>query len=114
MSEEPITRVWNGITLLCSGSQKEVVAWLSENILPNSSTAQVEIDTERPISVWSFLQGFRSAGEVEKHDRDTTVLHMVTAAMAKQAKATYHSDTDGMDLVAKQTADAIVKLFEGE
>lgn len=50
--------------------------------------------------------------DVDVHARNTKVLQLVLRAMRAQDVATYYSDGQGdLDLVAKETADEIVKLF---
>lgn len=45
-------------------------------------------------------------------DRNAEVLRLVTSAMNKQDAATYHGESSrGMDVVAKETADNIIKQF---
>lgn len=92
---------------------EKVVEWL-EGLTPDPSWQVCLGKTMQLIPVRSYLAGMKAAQEARIHDRNTRILQQVTWAMQKQDRATHFGDTDGMDLVAKQTAEAIIKIFEGE
>lgn len=57
----------------------------------------------------AFCRQYRTLSEELAQDEKFAKVHqLVVSAMAKQAQATYHADTDGMDLVAIETAKRIV------
>jgi hypothetical protein len=106
--------VFEGVTCIFSGTAKEVADWTRGHISERDTRIEVEVSKNVCVPIKDYFKSLHDAEKAAEHTRNTTILHMVTSAMAKQAKATYQSDTDGMDLVAKQTADAIIELFEKE
>jgi hypothetical protein len=117
MSKEETTFVWDDFTggsLLYAGSMEEVTDWLKRNISSDMTNVSVELNTggcRVPVSV--FLDGMKISEDTKVQARRMSVLQLVMAAMRKQDAATYHGDQQGMDLVAKETAEQIDKLYRG-
>lgn len=74
----------------------------------------VKVGTEKDaydfLSDEEFQKGFHTHNEqVANDEKYAAVFDLVMRAMAIQAKATYHSDTDGLDLVAIETTKKILE-----
>lgn len=110
------TRVFGdfiGGSLLFSGSMEEVVDWLTKNISSDMVYVSVELNTGSRVPVKEFLEGVQVTEDVRIHARNAMVLQLVISAMNAQADATHYGSIDfGTDLVAKETAEKIIKLFE--
>lgn len=106
--------VWKHTNLLFSGSPKDVAAWMKENLHPDILNVEVEIEGGVLIPSKIYLEGVKVAEEAKIHARNTMVHQLVISAMQKQDRARFHDETDGMDIVAQDTAIAIIKLFEKE
>jgi hypothetical protein len=75
---------------------------------------EVRLPDGQDVPAKAFLAGVKAADEAKIHARNTMVHQLVISAMQKQDRARFHDETDGMDIVAQDTAIAIIKLFEKE
>ncbi|AWN05942.1 hypothetical protein SEA_CRICKO_79 [Streptomyces phage CricKo] len=95
-----------------NGTPEETVKWLETNEC--QKTWQVyRGETKCAYSVPAYLSYHYEQRAAKKLEKQAKITEIVTRAMAAQAKATYHTDSMGeLDIVAKNAADEIVKLFD--
>jgi hypothetical protein len=97
---------------LANGSPEHIVKWL-EGHSPQATWRVYRGITKVGHPVESYLAAYYEGLESKRTERHAKITEIVTRAMAAQAKATYHSDSVGeLDIVAKNAADEIVKLFD--
>lgn len=111
-----VVRSDSGIRAVSHGTEQDVFKLLDGTSFPLDKWEVYSDTTGSYTPAEEFVkyhrQGVKIARETAEHARNTTVLQLVISAMHKQDTATRFEDQDGMDIVAKQTAEAIIKLFE--